>query len=104
MTLGQIGLCVIGFILAFLAGTNVPGKVGTLPAGFLVGLLIFCLSIVAGRMTEIHPLIWWKNRALYTLGILPRSYIPRPNEIGHPYPDPTIIEASQEEEFYIDKR
>ena len=106
MTLGQIGLCVLGAILGFAAGTNMPGdwKVGNLPAGFLVGLSIFCLAIVAGRMTEIHPMVWWKNRIFYLVGIYPRMFIPRPNEMVHPYPDPTIVEIGPaEEEFYIEK-
>lgn len=104
MTLGQIGIAAIGLILAFIIGTKIPSdwKVGNIPAGFVAGLTVFCVSLVAGRMTELKPMVWWRNSLMLGLGLVPRTYIPKPKE-AQIYPDPTIIEAGQAEEFYIEK-
>ena len=44
---------------------------------------------------------WWRNAFLYRLKLVPEVFIPKPEDAPL-YPDPTIIEKSVGEEFYID--
>ena len=103
MTVGQLGISAVGLLSAFFVGTNVPSdwKIHNMPAGFVVGLVVFCLSLVAGRMTELKPMVWWRNSILYRLKLIPSQFIPKPEEPVL-YPDPTIIEKGQAEEFYVE--
>lgn len=105
MTLGQIGLAALGLLLAFFFGSKVPHdwKLHNIPAGFVVGLIIFCVSLVLGRMTELKPIIWWRNNFLYGLGMVPKLYLPKPEELPCLYPDPTIEEKTTHEEYYIEQ-
>ncbi len=98
-------LLVFSLILAIFAFTQVPRdwKVGTLPAGFIVGLTIFCLGMVYVNATELRPPQWWTNFFLYRLNMLPKIYYPHIEEMEIPYPDPDIAdEPEREEEGYIE--
>ncbi len=100
----QLILLVAATVTALLVGTNIPKdwKVGNLPAGFLAGLLIFCAAIVGVKMSEVKPWIWWKNNLLYRLGMVPKVFIPRPEDPPHIYPDPSIIEAKKaSDDYYV---
>jgi hypothetical protein len=105
MTLGQIGLAAIGLLTAFFLGSKVPHdwKLHNIPAGFLFGLIIFCVSLVLGRMTELKPIVWWRNNFLYGLRMMPTLYLPKPEELTHIYPDPTIEERGHIEEYYVEQ-
>lgn len=104
MTLHQIFFIAIGVIVAFALGSRIPGdvKIGNLPAGFILGVIVVCLSIVAGSFSQLKPMIWWRNMLFYRLGILPSLYIPK-SEPGQLYPDSTIIERQDAEEFYVER-
>lgn len=105
MTLGQIGLAAVGLLTAFFFGSKVPHdwKLHNLPVGFIVGLIIFCISLVLGRMTELKPIVWWRNNFLYGMGIVPKLFLPKPEELPYPYPDPSIEEKISHEEYYIEQ-
>ena len=105
MTLVQIGWLALGVLVAFSLCSRVPGdwKVNGIPAGIIFGIVIVSLSIVIGGFTELKPMIWWRNNFLYRLGLMPTLFVPRPEE-GQIYPDPTIIERSDAEEFYIGRQ
>jgi hypothetical protein len=101
----QLVLMVLSVIAALLLGGKVPAgwKVGNLPAGFIVGLLVVCGAIVFVKASEVKPGQWWRNRFLYSLKFLPRQYFPSP-EPAEIYPDATIIDTgkrNQSSEFYI---
>ncbi|MDZ4834160.1 MAG: hypothetical protein SGJ27_10325 [Candidatus Melainabacteria bacterium] len=104
MTLHQIGFLAVGILIAFALGSRVPGdwKLGNIPAGLVLGIFVVCLAIVAGGFTELKPMVWWRNMLSYRLGLVPRLYIPK-SEAGQIYPDPTIIERSDAEEFYVER-
>jgi hypothetical protein len=104
MTLHQIGWLAMGVILAFAVGSRVPGdwKLGNVPAGIVLGICIVGVAIVAGGFTELKPMVWWRNMFMYRLGLCPKLYIPKA-EFGQVYPDPTITERSDAEEFYVER-
>ena len=104
LTIKQLISLVIGGLLGFLAATKLPGdwKIGNLPVGLFAFVGIISLGGALGFMTELKPIAWWRNNFIYRLGLAPRIYIPRP-EPGAIYPDPTIIEKREAEEFYIGK-
>jgi hypothetical protein len=104
MTLHQLGFLALGILIAFALGSRVPGdwKFGNIPAGLVFGIGIVGLAIVAGGFTELKPMVWWRNMLFYRLGLLPRLYIPK-SETGQIYPDPTIMERSDAEEFYVER-
>jgi len=98
-------LMVLSACAAFIIWQKVPGdwKVGNLPAGFLLGLLVVCAAIVFVRATEIKPARWWMNVIFYRLKFIPNRFLPHP-EPAPLYPDATIIDApkrSETAEFYI---
>jgi hypothetical protein len=101
----QLVLMVLSLGTALLVAGKVPSnwKVGDLPAGFLIGLLIVCMAIVFVKFTEIKPLLWWRNLIFYRLKLAPQQFFPG-TEPAKIYPDTTIIEApkrGQTSEFYI---
>lgn len=85
--------------IAFLIGSKVPHewKVGNLPAGFLVGMVVVCAAIVFVSASQMKPFAWWRNKALYGLGMAPRVYLPNREE-GQVYPDPTIKDIIKRED------
>lgn len=102
-TVMQWIILAVALALAFLIGSKIPHdwKLGNIPAGFLVGLLIFCGAIVFVSATQMRPMLWWKNVILYKLGIAPSLFLPH-HEEGQPYPDPTIIEpVKREDQPYV---
>lgn len=105
MTIRQIGWLAIGIVLAFAVASRIPGeiKIANIPAGFWVGLAVVCMSIVVGSFTDLKPLVWWRNMIAYRLGLLPTLFIPKAEDAPL-YPDPTIIERSDAEEFYVGRR
>ncbi len=104
-SISQWLLLVLGLITAFILGSNVPGnwKIGNLPAGFLVGLSVFCLVIVFVFAFEIKPYLWWRNLILYRLNLLPRVF--RPSiEPSQTYPEPVTNEpTNRPDEYYVSK-
>lgn len=104
MTIKQIGWLALGVLIAFAVGSRIPGdwKIGNIPAGIVLGILVVGLAIVAGGFTELKPLVWWRNMLFYRLGLLPTLFIPKA-ETGQIYPDPTIIERAGAEEFYVER-
>lgn len=98
-------LLALSVALAFLVGTKVPGdwKLGNLPLGFILGMLIFCGALVYVKASEMKPFAWWRNLFLYRLGFLPRTYFPHIEEQTQIYPDPDVIDApKREEDGYIE--
>lgn len=96
-------LMVIALALAFLVGSKLPGdwKVGNLPAGFLVGLLIFCGALVYIQMSQMKPFAWWRNQVLYKLKLVPDQFLPRTYP-GIEYPDSSIHDDDRKvDEYYV---
>lgn len=104
MTLNQMGFIVLGALIGFFVASKLPGniKLANVPIGFWAFIFIICLSIVAGSFSMLKPMAWWRNMLFYRLGILPRLYIPK-SEVGQVYPDSTIIERQDAEEFYVER-
>lgn len=102
----QLVLMALSCFFALLCGNKIPGdwKIGNLPAGFLVGLLIVCAAIVFVKMTEIKPMLWWRNLLAYRLNLVASTWLPHPEEAPL-YPDATIIDAPDRkklaQEFFI---
>lgn len=93
----------VGLALSFWAFTWVPKewKVANLPAGFIVGLLMFCGLLVFINGSQMKPGIWWRNLVAYRLKLVPVKFLPH-SETSQLYPDPTIVEAPKiEDEMYI---
>jgi uncharacterized membrane protein required for colicin V production len=78
----QIIVMAFGLIGGLIAGTQNYGnaKVNGLPVGFLIGLLIFCVSMVISHMAQIKPFVWWKSMVIYKLKLAPTIYMPHPEE------------------------
>jgi hypothetical protein len=76
---------------------KIPLPQGYMPTGLFLGIIIVCGALVVVSASQMKPLIWWKNRILYTLGFAPRLYLPVREE-GQPYPDATIKEAVKRED------
>ncbi|MBI1269669.1 hypothetical protein GC174_04470 [bacterium] len=102
-TVKQIILLALGVILGFLLASKLPHdwKVGHLPAGLFAFVGVVGVSCALSFMTEVKPMPWWRNAFLYRLKLVPDVFIPKPEDAPL-YPDPTIIEKSVGEEFYID--
>lgn len=104
-TVWQWILLAVSVAVAFIFGAKVPHdwKLGNLPLGFIVGLLIVCGAMVFVGASEMKPLAWWRNLFLYRLGLAPRVFFPHVEEQGHPYPDPDIIDQPRaSEDNYIE--
>jgi hypothetical protein len=94
-------LILVGSVaLAFLVGTKIPQgvKLGNLPAGFIVGLLLVCVAIVFVHSTQVKPITWWRNCFLYKLGLVPSVYLPKREE-AQEYPDSSIKEPVKREDL-----
>jgi len=100
----QLVLLVLSTVTALIVGNKIPGnwKIGNLPAGFLIGLLIVCAAIVFVKATEIKPMQWWRNLIFYRLKLTPSRFVPHP-EPANVYPDTTIIDGPKKmtSEFFI---
>ncbi len=96
-TIKQMLMLVVSLVISWNIGMSMPNiKVGNgLYLSFVVGIVIFCGSIVFIFATDLRPWAWWRNKFLYTLGLRTRTYLPRPMP-GYIYPDATIIEDSKE--------
>lgn len=95
---------VLSLALGFFVFTKIPGdwKIGNLPVGFIVGLLIFCGAMVYVNASELKPKAWWKNLFLYRLNLVPKVFYPHIEEQTQLYPDPEIADIEEEEdEGYI---
>lgn len=103
LTIKQAIALAIGALMGFFIASKLPGdwKIGNLPAGLFVFIGFVSLGGALGFMTELKPMAWWRNNFIYRLGLAPLVYIPRP-EPGQIYPDPTIIDKKDQEEFYVE--
>jgi hypothetical protein len=102
-TIWQWILLASALALAFLVGTKIPQgwKLGNLPLGFIVGLLIFCAAIVFVSASQMKPFAWWRNKFLYTFGMAPTVFMPKREE-GQEYPDSTIEKpVKREDQSYV---
>lgn len=90
--------------IAIFVGTKViPNnwKLGNIPAGLPVGILVWGAAYGYVTATETKPIAWWRNRILYALKIYPNLYLPKREE-GVLYPDPSIREAvKREDQSYV---
>jgi len=104
LTIKQAFFLAVGGLLGFFVASHMPGdwKLGNLPAGLFAFIILCSLGGVLGFMTDVKPIAWWRNNFVYRLGLAPKIYIPRPEQ-AQIYPDPTIIEKRDQEEFYIGK-
>lgn len=92
----------LGFFLAF----KVPQdwKLGNLPIGVFVWVIIVGGAMVGVNAAEFKPIAWWRNLFLYKLfNTLPRAYYPHVEEKTWVYPDPDVIDPiRREEEGYLE--
>ncbi len=96
LTIFQLALLAIALVLAiWVACFLIPNqwKMGNLPTGFVVGLLIFCAALVFSQAIQMKPVVWWFNMISYRAKLVPVLFMPH-SEPATIYPDPTIIEAS----------
>ena len=96
-------LMVVAVAIALIVGSKMPGdwKIGNLPAGFLVGLLIFCGALVYIQMSQMKPFAWWRNIVLYRLRLVPVKFLPRTFP-GIEYPDSSIQDDDRKvDEYYV---
>jgi peptidoglycan/LPS O-acetylase OafA/YrhL len=98
-TILQWIILTVSLAAGFLVGSKCPHewKVGNLPVGFIIGLLIVCSAIVFVSASQMKPFAWWRNKILYTLGLSPVVYLPKREE-GQEYPDSTIKEIIKRED------
>jgi len=89
-----------GLAVAAFSYTPKEMKLLNMPLGILLAILIACVALVFVGMTQMKPLVWWKNKILFALGQIPRRMMPI-TEAGTLYPDPTIQETVQREDNYI---
>jgi hypothetical protein len=96
-TIKQMIMLVVALIIAWNVGMTMPNvKIGSgLYLSFIVGILIFCGSIVFIFATDLRPWAWWRNRFLYSFGLRTRIYLPKALP-GRIYPDATIIDQNKE--------
>ncbi len=92
----------VGFFLAF----KVPQdwKLGNLPVGVFVWVLIVGGAMVGVNAAEFKPAAWWRNLFFYKIfNSLPRAYYPHIEEQTQIYPDPDVIDPiKREDEGYIE--
>ena len=94
----------VAAILALIVATKVipqDWKFNGAPVGVFAFVMVLGAGIAYVSATQMKPLAWWRNKALYGLHIMPRTYLPRREE-AQLYPDPTIIErVKREDQNYI---
>ncbi len=104
-TFGQWAILVIAVGLGFLLAFKVPQdwKLGNLPLGLFVWVIIVGGAMVGVNAAEFKPFAWWRNLFLYKLmGTLPKAYYPHIEEQTQIYPDPDVIDpVRREDEGYI---
>lgn len=99
LTISQWIMGAGGVGVALLVGTQIPQqwKIGNLPAGFIVGMIIVCAVLFVSQAAQMKPIAWWRNMIAYRLKLVPLVFMPRP-ETGTIYPDPSVIEASRRDD------
>lgn len=97
----QLGMLVVAIIGGLLIATNMPKewKFNNVPAGVFVFVGVVGAAMVLGKMSEVKPWMWWRNMVIYRLGIVPNTFVPKP-EPAPLYPDPNIIETKKKTEGY----
>jgi len=100
LTISQWVLMTVALGLAIAAGSFIPGnwKIGNLPAGFIVGMLIFCAALLFTQAMQMKPMTWWRNLIAYRLKLVPMKFLPR-SERGTIYPDPSIVDPGRDEDL-----
>lgn len=105
-TFGQWAILAISVGLGFFLAFKVPQdwKLGNLPLGVFVWVIIVGGAMVAVNAAEFKPFAWWRNLLLYKIiNALPRAYYPHVEEQTQIYPDPDVIDPiRREEEGYIE--
>src|SRR5262249_45101386 len=78
LTISQWVLMTIALGVAIGAGSIIPSnwKLGNLPAGFIVGLLIFCAALLFTQAMQMKPMTWWRNMIAYRLKLVPMTFLP----------------------------
>jgi hypothetical protein len=95
----------VAFAIAVLVGTKfVPHdwKLGNVPTGVWVFVVILGLGIGYVHVVQVKPLAWWRNRLFYAVGLEPTLYLPKREE-GQEYPDSSIKQApKREDQSYVE--
>ena len=104
-TVGQWIILAVSVGLGFLLAFKVPQdwKLGNLPVGLFVWVIIVGGAMVGVNAAEFKPFAWWRNVLLYkVLGTLPRAYFPHIEMQPQLYPDPDVIDPiKRDDEGYI---
>lgn len=81
----------VAAVFGLIVATKLPGdwKINGAPIGVFAFVGILGAGIAYVSATQMKPPAWWRNKFLYTLGIVPSIYLPNREE-GIVYPDPTI--------------
>lgn len=89
----------VSAVLALFLATKMPNdwKINGAPIGVFVFVAVLGAGIAYVSATQMKPPAWWRNKFLYTLGIVPSIYLPNREE-GQVYPDPTIIERAKRDD------
>lgn len=114
LTISQWVLMTVALGISIGAGSVIPQgwKLGNLPAGFIVGLGIFCGALLFTQAMQMKPAVWWRNMIAYRLKLVPMTFLPH-SERGTIYPDPSIVDpgrredmpyVSREDRPYIERR
>ncbi|MBX9877828.1 MAG: hypothetical protein K2Y22_05165 [Candidatus Obscuribacterales bacterium] len=105
-TLLQWTVMVVAIALAFYFGSQVAAwmpdlKIANVPLGAWVGIGILCGAAVFVAAPTMKPMVWWRNRLAFLLGIQPRQYMPK-SEPAIVYLDASIVEPGKKtQETYI---
>lgn len=104
-TFGQWAILAISVGVGFLLAFKVPQdwKVGNLPVGLFVWIIIVGAAMVGVNAMEFKPFAWWRNLFCYKiLGTSPKAYYPNVERQTQIYPDPDVIDPiKREDEGYI---
>lgn len=95
----------VAFSIAVIVGTKcVPHdwKLGGVPTGVWIFVLLFGLGIGYVHVVQVKPIVWWRNRLFYAVGLEPQLYLPKREE-GQEYPDASIKQpAKREDQSYVE--
>ena len=105
-TIGQWVILAVSVALALFLAFKVPQdwKIGNLPIGLFVFIIIFGGALAGVNAAEFKPFVWWRNLFLYKVfNTLPRAYYPNVEEHLQIYPDPDVIDPiKREDQNYIE--
>lgn len=97
-TIIQWLLLAAGLAASFYFASQAPKEwkvANGIPGGVVVFIAMMGVSMVLVTMSQVKPLIWWKNSIGYRLGLMPRIFMSKP-EAAPTYPSGNIMELKRD--------